>query len=56
MCGIAGIIDIDNKNIFHDRLKKMTDIIAHRGPDGEGHWISENGNVGLGHRLLFFFK
>ena len=28
----------------------MTDAIAHRGPDGEGHWIE--GNVGLGHRRL----
>jgi len=30
----------------------MTDVIAHRGPDGEGHWISPNGQVGLGHRRL----
>lgn len=28
----------------------MTDAIAHRGPDGEGHWIE--GNVALGHRRL----
>jgi asparagine synthase (glutamine-hydrolysing) len=28
----------------------MTDAIAHRGPDGEGHWIE--GSVGLGHRRL----
>ena len=28
----------------------MTDAIAHRGPDGEGHWVE--GNVGLGHRRL----
>ncbi len=52
MCGIAGIIDVNNNNIFSNRLKKMTDIIAHRGPDGEGQWISENGNVGFGHRRL----
>jgi len=30
----------------------MTDIISHRGPDGEGQWISANGNAGLGHRRL----
>jgi asparagine synthase (glutamine-hydrolysing) len=31
-------------------LQRMTDAIAHRGPDGEGHWIE--GPVGLGHRRL----
>lgn len=52
MCGIAGIIATDKNEIGLQRLKKMTDIIAHRGPDGDGHWISPNGNVGLGHRRL----
>ena len=52
MCGIAGIIAVDNNEIYLQRLKKMTDIISHRGPDGEGHWISGNGNAGLGHRRL----
>lgn len=28
----------------------MTRLLAHRGPDGEGHWI--DGPVGLGHRRL----
>ncbi len=52
MCGIAGIIAADKNEIDLQRLKKMTDIIAHRGPDGDGHWISRNANVGLGHRRL----
>ena len=30
----------------------MTDKISHRGPDGEGHWISQEGTAGLGHRRL----
>lgn len=30
----------------------MTDVIAHRGPDGDGHWVSEDGKVGFGHRRL----
>ena len=52
MCGIAGLISIEPEKITKQRLKDMTDCIAHRGPDGEGHWISENGKVGLGHRRL----
>ena len=52
MCGIAGIIAVNKNEVLQSRLQKMTDIIAHRGPDGEGHWISINGNVALGHRRL----
>lgn len=52
MCGIAGIIAVDKSEIHTGRLKQMTDIIAHRGPDGEGHWINDSGNVALGHRRL----
>lgn len=52
MCGIAGIISLDKNEIFVGRLNAMTDTISHRGPDAEGQWISENGNVALGHRRL----
>jgi asparagine synthase (glutamine-hydrolysing) len=52
MCGIAGIISPDPANISVNRLKIMTDAIAHRGPDGEGSWISPSGFAGLGHRRL----
>ncbi len=50
MCGIAGIINLDGASVAPPILQRMTDAIAHRGPDGEGHWIE--GNVGLGHRRL----
>lgn len=50
MCGIAGLIHLDNNPVSPAVLQRMTDAIAHRGPDGEGHWIE--GNVGLGHRRL----
>jgi len=50
MCGIVGQLNTDNSPVSRDVLKRMTDAIAHRGPDGEGHWIEEN--VGIGHRRL----
>jgi asparagine synthase (glutamine-hydrolysing) len=50
MCGIAGLIHLNGESVSPVILKKMTDAIAHRGPDGEGQWIE--GNVGIGHRRL----
>ena len=50
MCGIAGYINLDGAPASAVILKKMTDVIAHRGPDGEGQWVE--GNVGIGHRRL----
>lgn len=52
MCGIAGIINKNIREVTNARLKQMTDAISHRGPDGEGQWISEDGQVGLAHRRL----
>ena len=52
MCGIAGIISRNPNQISRERLKQMTDALAHRGPDGEGFWINASNNVGLGHRRL----
>ncbi len=51
MCGIAGIIQF-KEAVELSQLKKMTDAIAHRGPDNDGHWISEDSAVGFGHRRL----
>jgi len=50
MCGIAGLINLNRDPVSPVILKKMTDSIAHRGPDGEGQWVE--GNVGIGHRRL----
>lgn len=50
MCGIVGLIHLNGAPVSPVVLQKMTDVIAHRGPDGEGHWIE--GNVGFGHRRL----
>ncbi len=50
MCGIAGILHLDGAPASHALLRAMTDAIAHRGPDGEGHHV--DGPLGLGHRRL----
>lgn len=50
MCGIAGIVNVDGRHVSPKILRDMTQAIAHRGPDGEGHWVFEH--VGLGHRRL----
>jgi len=52
MCGIAGIIQNDPNSFNRSHLKKMTDAIAHRGPDGEGFWQNDDATVLLGHRRL----
>jgi asparagine synthase (glutamine-hydrolysing) len=52
MCGIAGIVSFDKSLISASRLKNMTDTIVHRGPEAEGFWISEGGDIGFGHRRL----
>lgn len=49
MCGIAGYIN-NNEKPQKKILKKMTDRIEHRGPDGEGHYVDDM--AALGHRRL----
>ena len=50
MCGIVGMVNLNEDSISPLIIKKMTDVLAHRGPDGDGQWIEDN--VGLGHRRL----
>jgi asparagine synthase (glutamine-hydrolysing) len=50
MSGIAGVIHLDRSPIDAHILQRMTDAIAHRGPDGAGTWV--DGPAGLGHRML----
>ena len=48
MCGIAGFVGEGDRGV----LQRMTDAIAHRGPDSDGHWVEESTGVFLGHRRL----
>jgi asparagine synthase (glutamine-hydrolysing) len=50
MSGIAGIYNIDRAPVDRALLQRMTDAIAHRGPDGIHHWVE--GSVGMGHCML----
>lgn len=51
MCGIAGLFEFDpGSRPDEGVLRRMTELIAHRGPDDAGHRVE--GNVALGHRRL----
>ena len=50
MCGIAGLVSA--RRIDPELLKRMGDVIAHRGPDDNGTWIDKEAGVGFAHRRL----
>lgn len=50
MCGIAGIFHFNGEPVSVVNLRRMTDAITHRGPDGEGFYVDSF--IGLGHRRL----
>ena len=51
MCGIAGILEFGEKShVDSGVLRRMCDVIAHRGPDDDG--IFTQGRIGLGMRRL----
>ncbi len=50
MCGIVGIINLNNSGVSSDVLNEMTAQLAHRGPNGSGIYLKDH--IGLGHRRL----
>ena len=54
MCGIGGVLSLHGQIVpaLSERLQRMNDLQAHRGPDGEGRWVHPFGIVGLAHRRL----
>jgi asparagine synthase (glutamine-hydrolysing) len=48
MCGICGKVSFEG--VRRGEIETMTDILAHRGPDGQGLYL--NTVAGLGHRRL----
>lgn len=54
MCGIVGIYDYATAegSVTPALIEEMQDALRHRGPDGEGFFVSTDRRVGLGHRRL----
>lgn len=54
MCGIAAIFAHKENAppVDRDELIAVRDQMIHRGPDGEGLWISDDRRIGLAHRRL----
>ncbi|MBF0517631.1 MAG: asparagine synthase (glutamine-hydrolyzing) [Nitrospirae bacterium] len=52
MCAIAGKIIFRGAPVSESDMGAMNSVMAHRGPDGHGVFISRDGKVGLGHRRL----
>jgi asparagine synthase (glutamine-hydrolysing) len=51
VCGIAGRLNFrTGAPVDPGILRRMSDLLAHRGPDGEGIW--QDGAIGLAHRRL----
>lgn len=50
MCGICGFTGAEASD--RSILKAMCDIMAHRGPDGEGQYLDAESGIALGHRRL----
>jgi len=53
MCGITGVYNLNKgATVSQAVVKKMRDVLVHRGPDDAGLYISPNKKVGLGYRRL----
>ena len=47
MCGIAGIINFNEKKISEREVKLALKSIKHRGPDDSGSWTNNSKNIAL---------
>ncbi|HUT84170.1 MAG TPA: asparagine synthase (glutamine-hydrolyzing), partial [Thermodesulfobacteriota bacterium] len=54
MCGVVGALSFQQGSftVTKSYIVKMRDTMVHRGPDGAGVWVDNDGRVGLGHRRL----
>jgi len=52
MCGIVGVWNQNSEPVNQTVLKRFSDSLSHRGPDGDGFYIDPDANLGFGHRRL----
>ncbi|WP_426441656.1 asparagine synthase (glutamine-hydrolyzing) [Bradyrhizobium genosp. P] len=52
MCGIAGIVNLRGSPVEPADISRLTSLLAHRGPFGEGTWFNAKRNLAFGHRRL----
>ena len=54
MCGIVGVLHLEEGAVTPEFLHRMVAAVAHRGPDGQGVQMLQAGSrhVGLGHARL----
>src|ERR1700761_9437043 len=55
MCGFTGFLDLARStgtDALTSVIGRMMDMIVHRGPDDESHWVDAEAGVALGFRRL----
>jgi asparagine synthase (glutamine-hydrolysing) len=55
MCGIAGIWQRDGGKVRAETIKRFIEALTHRGPDGQGIILADQGSMALAHRRLAIF-
>ena len=50
MCGISGIVRQAGTPVRENEIRALNDLVAHRGPDGEGYFFGDC--FAIGHRRL----
>ncbi len=52
MCGVTGLFSTGSNPQIDLQIRRMSDTISYRGPDGDGFWVNTEKNIALGHRRL----
>jgi asparagine synthase (glutamine-hydrolysing) len=47
MCGITGIINLNQNAVSEDQIRTMMSLMKHRGPDDEGTFMEDNTGLGF---------